>query len=97
MFGISEVVYDRIMQYFKQHSHINKVILFGSRAKNEYSHSSDIDLCIDSSDDLRGSIVLDLQELTGIYSCDILFEDKISGEIKNQIQRDGIVIYSKKE
>ena len=95
MFGINEVVYERLLQYCREHLNINKVILFGSRAKNMYNSHSDIDLCIDAEDDLRASIVLDLQELSGVYSCDILFEDRLSGDIKNQIQRDGIVIYSK--
>ena len=93
MFGINEVVYKRMLHYFKQHPDIKKVTLFGSRAKDMHNSHSDIDLCIDVANDLRGSLVLDLQELVGIYSCDILFEDKLTGEIKNQVQRDGIVIY----
>ena len=93
MFGINEIVYERIIHYFRQNPHINKVTLFGSRARGVHKDQSDIDLCIDASEDMRGSMVLDLQELTGVYSCDILFEDRLSGEIRNQIQRDGIVIY----
>lgn len=34
-----------------------------------------------------------LLEHISVYISDVLFEDKIEGEIKNQIEKDGIVIY----
>ena len=93
MYGIYPQVYERLLNYFRNTPQIKKVTLFGSRAKALDSYSSDIDLCIDITGNMRGHVILDIQDLLGVYSCDILFEDKVEGEIKNQIEKDGIVIY----
>lgn len=95
MFGIHEPIYERMMAYFRDNSSILEVVLFGSRATGRNSAQSDIDLCIKATTVGRGSLVLDVQDLVGVYSCDIVFADKVSGEIGSQIQRDGIVIYSR--
>lgn len=94
MYGIQSVIYERLIQYFKNNSSIIRVTLFGSRAKGLENENSDIDLCIQVAGGLRGKAILDIEEIAGIYSCDVLFQDKINGEIKHQIDRDGIVIYS---
>lgn len=95
MYGINEKVYNNLLNYFKSNKEINKVILFGSRAKGNEALNSDIDLCIECSPNVRGSIVEYINELIGIYSCDMVFADKLNEEIKKQIQRDGIEIYKK--
>lgn len=46
MYGINEKIYNRLIDYFQNNSNIEKVILFGSRAKGIESINSDIDLCI---------------------------------------------------
>lgn len=49
MYGINEKVYNNLLVYFEKEKDINKVILFGSRAKGNARINSDIDLCIDCS------------------------------------------------
>lgn len=93
MYGINEKVYSKLMDYFKANEEIKKVILFGSRAKGLEKSNSDIDLCIQCSPRVRGSVEACIDEIIGIYSCDVVFEDKLNEEIKNQIERDGIEIY----
>ncbi|MGX1901808.1 nucleotidyltransferase domain-containing protein [Thermolongibacillus altinsuensis] len=95
MYGISEKVYQRLMDYFQHEKEIQKVILFGSRAKNMARYNSDIDLCIDYRGTQKGKILDDIDRIVGIYSCDVLFADSLNEEIKQQILRDGKVIYSK--
>lgn len=93
MYGINEKVYEKLNIYFKNNKHIKRVILFGSRAKGNYRLNSDIDLCIDSSGKYKGTITEDIDEIIGIYSCDIVFLDSLNEEIEKQIIRDGIEIY----
>ncbi len=93
MYGINEKVYKNLIEYFKNNSKIQKVILFGSRAKNTADINSDIDLCIDCLEKGRGTIVEEISDLIGIYSCDIVFLDSLNEEIEKQINRDGIEIY----
>jgi uncharacterized protein len=95
MYGISEKGYQRLMDYFQSEKDIQKVILFGSRAKNIARYNSDIDLCIDYEGSQKGKLLDDIDRIVGIYSCDVLFTDSLNEEIKKQIVRDGVVIYSK--
>jgi predicted nucleotidyltransferase len=83
------------LEYFEGECSINKVILFGSRATNRATIVSDIDLCIDYIGNSKGEMVEIIEEKTGLYSCDIVFLNELNKEIKDQINRDGIVIYEK--
>lgn len=95
MYGINNSVYKNLINYFKNSSNINKVILFGSRAKGNESFNSDIDLCIDCPSSVFSTITNDIDNLVGIYSCDIVFLEKLNEELKKQIDKYGIEIYSK--
>jgi predicted nucleotidyltransferase len=95
MYGISTKVYRKLMEYFQSEKDIQKVILFGSRAKNNALYNSDIDLCIYYEGEQKGKLLDDIDRIVGIYSCDVLFADSLNEEIKKQIARDGVEIYSK--
>jgi predicted nucleotidyltransferase len=95
MYGINDKIYNNIINYFKNNKDIVRVILFGSRAKGNEKINSDIDLCIDYVGTDRGGVVEKIDELIGIYSCDIVFLGSINEELKKHIDRDGITIYSK--
>lgn len=94
MYGIEEKIYINLMSYFKSNEYIKKVILFGSRAKGNYNYNSDIDLGILCDKKYKGTISVELDELVGIYSLDIVFLDAMNEDIKLQIDRDGIEIYN---
>lgn len=68
----------------KQEKSLKKVVLFGSRAKGNYSYNSDIDLGILCDKKYKGTIVEELDELVGIYSLDIVFLDSMNEEIWNR-------------
>lgn len=93
MYGINEKVYKSLMRYFDNNNKIQKVIIFGSRAKGTFNINSDIDLCIGCLEKYRGTIVDEINDIIGIYSCDIVFEGSLNGEIEKQINKDGIVLY----
>ncbi|SHH19309.1 nucleotidyltransferase family protein [Clostridium grantii] len=95
MYGINEKVYKNLINYFTNNTEIKKVILFGSRAKGMANFNSDIDLCVNYLGVNKGSIVEDIDELIGIYSCDIVFENSLNEEIRNQIDSHGVEIYKK--
>lgn len=95
MYGINEKVYKELINYFKDNNEIEKVVLFGSRAKGNENINSDIDLCIDYTGKSKGTVVEKINNIIGVYSCDIVFLDSLNENIENQIARDGIEIYSK--
>ncbi|MBB5326017.1 putative nucleotidyltransferase [Anoxybacillus tepidamans] len=95
--GINKNVFERLIAYFQSEKEIQKVILFGSRAKDTARHHSDIDLCIDYKGKQKGKVISDIDDIVGVYSCDVLFCDSLNQEIERQIERDGMVIYERNE
>lgn len=92
MYGINEKVYKNLINYFNNNDEIEEVIIFGSRAKGTYKYNSDIDLCIKCSTKIKGTVKEDIEDIIGVYSCDIVFSDNLNEDIKKQIERDGIKI-----
>ncbi|MDD6793920.1 MAG: nucleotidyltransferase domain-containing protein [Clostridiaceae bacterium] len=95
MYGINETVYNKLMDYFRKNNEIRQVILFGSRAKGKEKYNSDIDLWIECNEEYTGKIKYEIDDIVGVYSCDILFNRLNNQEIKEQIKRDGVLIYKK--
>lgn len=93
MYGINEKIYKRLINYFEYNSNIKKVILFGSRANGIEKKNSDIDLCIDYIGKSKGTVVEEINDVIGVYSCDIVFLNSLNEEIEKQIARDGVEIY----
>jgi predicted nucleotidyltransferase len=96
MYGIDKKVYKNLISYFQSNSDIQKVIIFGSRAKGTENINSDIDLCIGYTGKSKGTIVAEIDDVIGVYSCDIVFSDSLNENIGKQIDRDGIEIYCRK-
>jgi len=99
MHGLSDTVIEEIRNVFRRHSNIDEVLLFGSRAKGNYSEWSDIDLAIKGKN-ISFSQLMDIQvqiEDTGLlYKVDIIdYNKNINTPITEHIDRVGIVFYKK--
>jgi len=95
-FGISEKSYNLMKATLVQYSEIESVILFGSRAKGNYTHGSDIDIAIKgkkTSPELALNISAKLNEELPIpYYVDVLDYNSIDNEdLKAHIDRVGVV------
>ncbi|TRY45098.1 nucleotidyltransferase domain-containing protein [Geobacillus sp. LEMMJ02] len=86
---MSPVVFKRLMAYFAGEKDIQKVVLFGSRARGTARYNSDIDLCVDYTGKQKWKIKEDIDEIVGIYSCDVLFFDALNEAIRREIERVG--------
>ena len=89
---------DRILRElssFAQTHSINKIILFGSRARGTNTERSDIDIAVYGGD--FDGFYWDVKEKThSLLMFDIVQADApISAELKEEIERDGVVIYEK--
>jgi predicted nucleotidyltransferase len=99
--GIDQRNIDAINNIFKNISQIERVILFGSRAKGNYKEGSDVDFALVGKD-LDLSIVsrIDylLDELNLPYSFDIVLLDRIdNSDLVEHIQRAGKIFYEKRQ
>ena len=80
---------------FAENNSVEKVVLFGSRARGTNTERSDVDLAVYGGDfDTFYWNITD--NVNSLLSFDVINADKnISDELKKEIARDGIVIYEK--
>ncbi len=92
--GIKEQVLLEIRDLANTH-HIQRVLLFGSRARGDFSPTSDIDLAIEGGDYV--SFTLDVEETTStLLKFDVVnLNGPVQPELLDSIQKEGIVLYEK--
>lgn len=99
MFGISEIILAEIKKTISKYEEIDRVLLFGSRARGNYKKTSDIDIAIfaPTISSCRLNLLRDsLDELDIIYKIDVVNFYTISKEaLKLNIINDGVEIYLK--
>lgn len=97
--GLSQATLDKLGSVFRQHSAIDSVLIYGSRAKGNYRPGSDINLTIkgstlefaelmqieDQIDDLYLPYTVDLSQYNQLTNPDLIAH----------IDRVGIVIYDR--
>ncbi|MDR0894118.1 MAG: nucleotidyltransferase domain-containing protein [Prevotellaceae bacterium] len=97
MYGLSNNVIHDICSVFQRHSNIEKVILFGSRAKGCYTEGSDIDLAVvgaDLSFNQLMDIRVQIDDLELLYKVDVIdYNKNIGTPIGEHIDRVGKPFY----
>lgn len=100
MFGLSEIHIKLLKDIFKKHEGIEEVILYGSRAKGNFTDRSDIDFAVIGNVDryVIADISLDASESDLPYKIDIQSYKSIgSFALKDHINRVGKVFYKKEK
>lgn len=92
--GIKEQVIKELRELAEKYR-IEKVILFGSRARGDFHRTSDIDLAVTGGN--RTGFILDADETTStLLKFDIVDLDRAVQEpLRDSIKKEGIVIYEK--
>lgn len=92
-----ERIIKNIVEIMKEYNP-DKIILFGSRARGDYKKNSDIDIAVDLELPFRERRKLKerIDELSGIYSVDLVFLAKTNEDFKNHILEEGVILYEKK-
>ena len=94
-FGLSERTINELLRYFKTKPEIEKVLIYGSRAKGTYKNGSDIDFAILENIDAV-KISSELDELSTPYKFDVTDYNNLTHEgLKNSIKNDGKLFYEK--
>ena len=94
--GIKESVIYEIIELAKKYN-LNKVILFGSRARGYFQRASDIDLAVSGGN--IPMFALDVEEETStLLQFDVIDLDKdLQDNLLKSIREEGIVLYKKGE
>ncbi len=100
-YGLPEETIAMFAAVFTRHPEVERVILYGSRAKGNYRSGSDIDLALQGGDGMTErvlySIVRELDDLPVPYSFDVAIHSMIANEaLFEHIRRRGTVVYERR-
>ena len=89
-------VYEQIVEFAKEF-HVEKVILFGSRARGTNNEKSDIDIAVYGCNDFEKLKDKIDEELWSLLNVDIINMNSkyVSDELRKEIKKDGVVLYEK--
>ena len=79
---------------------IQRVLLFGSRARGDHHDTSDIDLAVFPLPDFnsRGAVISDVDELATLLKTDLIFVDEQTDALLlDRINREGVLLYERSE
>lgn len=96
-FGLNQKALDTLSRIFNQYPDISHVMVYGSRAKGNFSERSDLDLVIMDQIDRKilGSIWMDINSSDFPLTVDLQVWDEIKNEnLKDHIQRVGKTFYT---
>lgn len=89
----SRIVED-LENVFKSFKEIEKVVLFGSRARKDNKDYSDIDLAVYGIIENKWKFNNMIEDISTLYSFDIIFiSSDTSEKLLSQIKKDGCIIY----
>lgn len=98
MYGIRQNLYDEMIKVFKN-TNIDKVYLFGSRARGDFNTTSDIDIAVEFLDNDKSNLIklyTKLEELNTLYKFDIVDMSMLdNSKFKKEIEKDRVEIYKK--
>ena len=97
-FGLKSETIDKICAVLAQHPQVEQAILYGSRAKGNYKHGSDIDMTLVGGAALTTpvlyQIIDELDELLLPYTIDLsILRDIHDADVRAHIDRVGVMFY----
>jgi predicted nucleotidyltransferase len=98
--GLLKSDINEVVSILKKNQKINKVVLFGSRAKGVFSAGSDVDIALQGDNLVLNDILnvsIELENLYLPYKFDLIIYDRIKEkDIVEHIDRVGKVLYDKR-
>ena len=92
--GIKEQVQEEICRFAERHQ-LDKVVLFGSRARGDHHWASDIDLAVWGGRIARFAVDID-EETSTLLKYDVVdMGQDISSDLLASVQKEGRVLYEK--
>lgn len=98
IYQLENHIANQLKEFFNQFDFIDKVVVFGSRARHDCTPKSDIDLCIYSLEmtDIQFSkLKSEIDELPILYKLDVVHFEKVNKELQDNVVRDGKLLSRK--
>lgn len=91
--GIKQNVLREIKSLAEKHN-VEKVLLFGSRARGDFRKTSDIDLAVKGG--AAAGFTVDLEDTSTLLEFDVVDLDKpVHSDLLKSIEKEGKVLYEK--
>lgn len=104
LFGLSADTLKKIRHKLAQHPHVERAVVYGSRAKGNYKPGSDIDLTLHAAPgaDIEhrelSNILEEIDNLLSPYTVDLsVFDQRTNAELRKHIERVGQVLYARSD
>ena len=98
-YGLTEIELSKLHGAFSRYKDIDKVVLYGSRAKGNYKQFSDVDITLVGDTLTHNSwsrLSTDIDDLSLPYQFDIsIYHTLANSDLIDHIQRIGKTIYQK--
>ena len=99
-YGLSDSTIQKICAVFAKYPPVERVILYGSRAKGNYKNGSDIDFTLCGGTDITQRVLYrimdELDDLLLPYTIDLsIFNDIDDADVIEHIRRAGATFYEK--
>lgn len=95
-FGLSRELICQIIRLVVDFCDPEKIYLFGSRAREDFKRASDIDIAVEGAKrEIVGLKELLEEEVRTLLKFDVVDLSKVNAYLKEEIYREGIVIYEK--
>jgi len=92
--GIRAKVLQEITEIAERNG-VDRVILFGSRARGDYRRTSDIDLAVSGGNRIRFGLDVD-EETSTLLEYDVVdLDGPVQAELRKSIESEGKVLYEK--
>ena len=91
-------IIDAIAKRIGSCPHVEKVVLFGSRARGDEQERSDIDLAVVGPEITRKEWVrmwIDVDDAETLLSIDLVRFETASDQMKDSIVKEGVVLYER--
>lgn len=100
-FGLKETTIETIVNVIKKYSKVEKACIFGSRARGDYKHNSDIDIALfgeQLNSSINTKIFYEIDDLLLPYRIDLINFNELTVEdnIRKDILNEGVDIYARK-
>ena len=92
--GLKPVILEELTS-LAAHHRLNRLILFGSRARGDYHEKSDIDLALSGGDKLRFALDADEQTSTLLAFDFVDLDQALQPALRQSIETEGVILYEK--
>ncbi|TYP50917.1 nucleotidyltransferase domain-containing protein [Thermosediminibacter litoriperuensis] len=97
---IDDKILKELSRIFNKYPAVQKVLLFGSRARRDFKNTSDVDLAVFSEDISEREfnlLVNEIDEIDTVLSFDVVHYEKLKKDsLRESILRDGVLVYERK-